>query len=60
MRIGRDYPDVNVFLEHQTKDEPDQNHSKLISAGSAAPQRPIDAIDDEKERGYVFVQAVIC
>ncbi len=50
----RDHPNASEFLEHQTQDALDQSHSKLI----AAAQRLIDVINDESNRGYVFVQAV--
>ena len=54
----RDHPDAIDFLERQTQDALDQSHSKLIAAAPAAAQRLIDVINDENNRGYVFVQAV--
>ena len=54
----RDHPDATDFLERQTQDALDQSHSKLIAAAPAAAQRLIDVINDEKNRGYVVVQAV--
>ena len=54
----RDHPEANEFLERQTQDALDQIHSKLISAVPAAAQRLIDVINDERNRGYVVVQAV--
>ena len=54
----RDHPDANEFLERQTQDALDQSHSKLIAAAPLAAQRLIDVINDEKNRGYVVVQAV--
>ena len=54
----RDHPDANKFLERQTQDALDQSHSKLIAAAPLAAQRLIDVINDEKNRGYVVVQAV--
>ena len=54
----RDHPDANEFLERQTQDALDQSHVKLIAAAPAATKRLIDVINDEKNRGYVVVQAV--
>ena len=54
----RDHPDANDFLERQTQDALDQNHSKLIAAAPLAAQRLIDVINYDKNRGYVVVQAV--
>ena len=46
----RDHPDANEFLERQTQDALDQNHSKLIAAAPTAAQRLIDVINDENNR----------
>ena len=54
----RDHHDATDFLERQTQDALDQNHSKLIAAAPAAAQRLIYVINDENNRGYVVVQAV--
>ena len=55
-KYGRDHLDANEFLERQKKDVLNQSHINFISA--AATQRLIDVLNDEKNRGYFFVQTL--